>query len=285
MNRFFDRLAYLAVLFALIYASSSYLQFPQQEEAGRRPSVRFAEPPPESRGPAIAPGAQVVTIQVPEKQPSTGTAFAIGGGWWLTARHVADGCDGIGLITGPRQAARTQQVVIHPNADLALLSLRLDPEPFPFLTEALHRGQDGFVIGYPQGSPGDVHAQLMGRVRLKSVGRYRTDEPILAWAERRRVPDSLPALGGLSGGPMFNERGQIIGVLVAASERRGRVMTSDPSSVRWLLDQAGLRPDPNARTIDLAVSNFVGQGNDLREDFRVAKVICNVKRSSRRRRL
>ena len=285
MNRFFDRLAYLAVLFALIYASSSYLQFPQQEEAGRRPSVRFAEPPPESRGPAIAPGAQVVTIQVPEKQPSTGTAFAIGGGWWLTARHVADGCDAIGLVTGPRQAARAQQVVIHPNADLALLSLRLDPEPFPFLTEALHRGQDGFVIGYPQGSPGDVHAQLMGRVRLKSVGRYRTDEPILAWAERRRVPDSLPALGGLSGGPMFNERGQIIGVLVAASERRGRVMTSDPSSVRWLLDQAGLRPDPNARTIDLAVSNFVGQGNDLREDFRVAKVICNVKRSSRRRRL
>ena len=285
MNRFFDRLAYLAVLFALIYASSSYLQFPQQEEAGRRPSIRFAEPPPESRGPAIAPGAQVVTIQVPEKQPSTGTAFAIGGGWWLTARHVADGCDAIGLITGPRQAARAQQVVIHPNADLALLSLRLDPEPFPFLTEALQRGQDGFAIGYPQGSPGDVHAQLMGRVRLKSVGRYRTDEPILAWAERRRVPDSLPALGGLSGGPMFNERGQIIGVLVAASERRGRVMTSDPSSVRWLLDQAGLRPDPNARTIDLAVSNFVGQGNDLREDFRVAKVICNVKRSSRRRRL
>ena len=285
MNRFFDRLAYLAVLFALIYASSSYLQFPQQEEAGRRPSVRFAEPPPEPRGPAIAPGAQVVTIQVPEKQPSTGTAFAIGGGWWLTARHVADGCDAIGLVTGPRQAARAQQVVIHPNADLALLSLRLDPEPFPFLTEALQRGQDGFAIGYPQGSPGDVHAQLMGRVRLKSVGRYRTDEPILAWAERRRVPDSLPALGGLSGGPMFNERGQIIGVLVAASERRGRVMTSDPSSVRWLLDQAGLRPDPNARTIDLAVSNFVGQGNDLREDFRVAKVICNVKRSSRRRRL
>lgn len=285
MNRFFDRLAYLAVLFALIYASSSYLQFPQQEEAGRRPSVRFAEPPPESRGPAIAPGAQVVTIQVPEKQPSTGTAFAIGGGWWLTARHVADGCDAIGLITGRRQAARAQQVVIHPNADLALLSLRLDPEPFPFLTEALQRGQDGFAIGYPQGSPGDVHAQLMGRVRLKSVGRYRTDEPILAWAERRRVPDSLPALGGLSGGPMFNERGQIIGVLVASSERRGRVMTSDPSSVRWLLDQAGLRPDPNARTIDLAVSNFVGQGNDLREDFRVAKVICNVKRSSRRRRL
>ena len=284
MNRFLDKLAYLAALLALLYASSSYLQFPQQEET-RRPSVRYAQPPPDSRGPDIAPGTQVVTIHVPEKQPSTGTAFAIGGGWWLTARHVADGCDSIGLVTGPRRAARAQQVVLHPNADIALLSLDLDPEPFPFLTEALQRGQDGFAIGFPQGSPGDVHAQLMGRVRLKSVGRYRTDEPILAWAERRRVPDQLPALGGLSGGPMFNERGQIIGVLVAASERRGRVMTSDPSSVRWLLDQAGLMPDPNARTIDLAVSNFVGQGDDLREDLRVAKVLCDVKQRSRRRRL
>ena len=283
MNRFLDKLAYLAALLALLYASSSYLQFPQQEET-RRPSVRYAEPPPDSRGPDIAPGAQVVTIQVPEKQPSTGTAFAIGGGWWLTARHVADGCDSIGLVTGPRRATRAQQVVLHPNADIALLSLSLDPEPFPFLTEALQRGQDGFAIGFPQGSPGEVHAQLMGRVRLKSVGRYRTDEPILAWAERRRVPDHLPALGGLSGGPMFNERGQIIGVLVAASERRGRVMTSDPSSVRWLLNQAGLMPDPNARTMDLAVSNFVGQGDDLREDLRVTKVICEVKQRSRRRR-
>lgn len=284
MNRFFDKLAYLAAILALLYASSSYLQFPQQDET-RRPSVRYAEPPIESRGTVVAPGAPVVTIEVPEKQPSSGTAFAIGAGWWLTARHVADGCDAIGLVTGPRRAARAQQIVLHPTADLALLSLSLDPEPFPFLNEALRRGQDGFAIGYPQGSPGDVHAQLMGRARMKSVGRYRTDEPILAWAEHRRIPDSLPALGGLSGGPMFNDRGEVVGVLVAASERRGRVMTSDPSSVRWLLDQAGLAPDPNAQSIDLAVGNFVGLGDELREDFRVAKVICDVKRPSRRRRL
>ena len=283
MNRFLDRLAYMALILALLYASSSYLRFPHQEET-RRPSVRYADPAPESREPAVAPGARVVTIQVPEKQPSSGTAFAIGGGWWLTARHVVDGCDAIGLVTGPRRGARAQQVIIHPNADLALLSLRLYPEPFPFLNEALRRGQDGFAIGYPQGTPGDVHAQLMGRVRLKSVGRYRTDEPILAWAERRRVPANLPALGGLSGGPMFDERGQVVGVLVAASERRGRVMTSDPSSIRWLLDRAGLTPDANARTIDLGVGNFVKQGDDLRGDLRVAKVVCDVKRATRRRR-
>ncbi len=284
MSRLLDRLAYLAAIIALLYASLFYIRFPQ-DEASRRPSVRYAEEAPNTRAPIAAVRAQVVTIQVPEKQPSTGTAFAIGGGWWLTARHVADGCDAIGLVTGPRQATPVQQIVIHPNADLALLSLSLDPEPFAFLNEALQQGQDGFAIGYPQGSPGDVYAQLMGRVRMKSVGRYRTNEPILAWAERKRVPNSLTALSGLSGGPMFNERGQVIGVLVAASERRGRVMTSDPTSVRWLLDQASIMPDSNARLIELAADNFVGQGNALREGFRVAKVFCNVKHPSRRRRL
>jgi hypothetical protein len=36
--------------------------------------------------------------------------------------------------------------------------------------------------------------------------------------------------------------------------------------------------------MDLAVSNFVGKGDDLREDLRVTKVICDVKQRSRRRR-
>ena len=284
MNRFLDRLAYLAAILTLLYAGSSYLQFPHEEES-RRPSVRFAAPPPNSRGPVVSPNAQVVTIEVPDKQPSTGTAFAIGDGWWLTARHVADGCDAVGLVTAPRRAQRAQQVVLHPNADLALLSARLDAVPLPFLAEKLRRGQNGFAVGFPQGSPGDVHAQLMGRGRMRSVGRYRTDEPILAWAEQRRVPDRLPALGGLSGGPMLDERGKVIGVLVAASERRGRVMTSDPSSISWLLDETGVQLDTNASPLELAADNFVSQGDGLREDLRVAKVICEVRRPSRRRRL
>ncbi len=283
MNRFLDRLAYLAAILALLYAGASHLRFPEGEDA-RRPAVRFAAPPPDSRPPAAAPGAPVLTIEVPEKRPSTGTAFAIGGGWWLTARHVADGCDSVGLVTAPRRAARARRVVLHPDADLALLSADLDPEPLPLATASLRRGQDGFAIGYPQGAPGDVHARFMGRARLRSVGRYRTDEPILAWAERRRVPDRLPALGGLSGGPMLDERGAAIGVTVAASERRGRVMTSDPASIRWLLAEAGVAPDPDAQAAVFAAGNFTGRGDELRKDLRVAKVVCDVRGPYRRRR-
>ena len=224
------------------------------------------------------------TIQIPKKEASIGTAFAIGGGWWLTARHVADGCDAIGLVLGPRKGIRAQQVVLHPNADVALMSVHLNPEPFALFKEHLQQGQDGFAIGYPQGSPGGVYAQLMGLERMKQRGRYHTDELVRTWAERKRAPDSLPSLGGLSGGPMFNDRGQVIGILVAGTIGRGRVYTSDLTSVRWLLKQTNVFPNPNARLFPLASDNFAGQGDTLREDFRIAQVFCDVKQPSRRRR-
>ena len=45
------------------------------------------------------------TVDVGEKGNSTGTAFSIRDeGVWLTARHVVDGCDRIGLRSGPPQS-------------------------------------------------------------------------------------------------------------------------------------------------------------------------------------
>jgi serine protease Do len=285
MDRLLNGLAYLAAIVGVLYALFSYARFPENEDA-RRPPVSYAEQPPDVHVPPynVSEPRRTFTIDLSPQQPSIGTAFAIGGGWWLTARHVADGCDTIGLVQGPRKGIGAQQIVLHPNADVALLSVQIDPEPFAFLNEDLQKGQDGFAIGYPQGSPGGVYAQLMGLERMKQRGRYHTDELVRTWAERKRAPDSLPSLGGLSGGPMFNDRGQVIGILVASTNRRGRVYTSDLTSVRWLLEQASVFPSPYAPLFPLAADNFVGQGDTLREDFRIAQVFCDVKQPSRRRR-
>ena len=276
MDRLLNGLAYLATIVGVLYALFSYARFPENEDA-RRPPVSYAE------GQHLDAGT--FTIDLSPQQPSTGTAFAIGGGWWLTARHVADGCDTIGLVQGPRKGIGAQQIVLHPNADVALLSVQIDPEPFAFFNEDLQKGQDGFAIGYPQGSPGGVYAQLMGLARMKQRGQYHTDELVHTWAERKRAPDSLPSLGGLSGGPMFNDRGQVIGILVASTNRRGRVYTSDLTSIRWLLEHASVFPNPYAPLFPLAADNFVGQGDTLRENFRITQVFCDVKQPSRRRRL
>ena len=120
---------------------------------------------------------------------------------------------------------------------------------------------------------------------MKSVGRYRTTEPIVAWAEIQRQPGNLSALGGLSGGPMLNKYGEVIGVLVAASQRRGRVMTSDLDSINWLINQADLSLNTTATPNSLTVENFEDIGDDMRNQFRITKVICDVRHSSRRPRL
>ncbi len=218
------------------------------------------------------------------KGSSTGTAFAItDDGWWLTARHVAHGCDAIWLQTAPRKGWRVAEVHLHPNADLALLRTRTGRAPLSLAHGTPARGEDGFSLGYPQGRPGDVHARVLGQARLKSVGRYRINEPVLAWAEVSRRPGDLPALGGLSGGPMLDDQGRVVGVLVASSKRRGRVMTTAQASIHELLAQypeaqatAGAVPRP------IDGNSFTATGKTLRRDLTIAKVLCKVRQARRR---
>ena len=170
------------------------------------------------------------------KTDSTGTAFAVDDrGWWVTARHVADQCRQIQLLFPGRKGLRVNRVAHHPNADLALLGTGSVPTTLALSSEPLYVGQNGYHIGYPQGTPGEVWSTLLGRRRMRISGRYRTNEPIVAWAERRRRPGNLPSLGGLSGGPTLNDTGEVVGALIAESKRRGRVYTTAPASMQQLL--------------------------------------------------
>jgi len=94
MDRLLNGLAYLAAIVGVLYALFSYARFPENEDA-RRPLVSYAEQAPDVHAPPVDLSEPAFTIQIPKKEASIGTAFAISGGWWLTARHVADGCDAI----------------------------------------------------------------------------------------------------------------------------------------------------------------------------------------------
>ncbi|MDA1097604.1 MAG: serine protease [Proteobacteria bacterium] len=280
MNRLTYMVALLAVLFGVVNALVAV------DDGPRRPPT--LTPPPRQ----VAPSGPTIEVDVGGKSSSTGTAFAItGDGWWLTARHVADGCDALWIQTAPRKGLRTTEVHLHPNADLALLRTRSGRPPLRLASLAQGaplRGENGFSLGYPQGQPGEVHARVIGQARLRSVGRYRIDEPILAWAEVSRQPDNLPALGGLSGGPMLGDNGRVVGVLVASSKRRGRVMTTSQSSIHQLLAQIPSTQVlvDNGATQALAQPvdghSYTNLGASLRRELTVAKVICQVGQTRRR---
>jgi S1-C subfamily serine protease len=287
------RKGWLALLLILVFqAVSNYLDEPQEDVVIRRPA---ANPPvqrrrkPQATGQVLAkPSSRdpLFTIETGEKSNSTGTAFAIrGDGVWLTARHVVDGCDKVGLVMAPRRALRVSRVLPHPRADMAVLWTRRSVPSLSISNDPLRLRQDGFHFGFPQAKPGQVTSSLLGRRNMRTTGRYRHTEPVVAWAERRRVP-STETLGGISGGPALNANGEIVGVTVASSKRRGRVFTTAPLSLERMLDLADVLPAgiPSAGlNTGPSDGNFTDYGTALRQQLTVAQVICRVEGGGRGR--
>jgi S1-C subfamily serine protease len=134
-------------------------------------------------------------------------------------------------------------------------------------------GQRAFHVGFPQGRPGEAYSRLIGRETLVARGRYSVEEPVLAWAELGRTSGLRGSLAGISGGPAFSANGQVIGVTIAESARRGRIYTAAPTSVLRLLrvEQVEAQGLPAPR---LTADNYGQQSDDLRRELAVAQVVC-----------
>ena len=215
-----------------------------------------------------------ISVGLGKKTDSTGTAFALDeSGWWMTARHVVDRCTQVQLRFPGHRGVLVNHVVQHPKADLALLRTGAVPHVLPLANQRLKISQNGFHIGYPAGRPGEVWSTLLGRRRMRISGRYRTIEPIVAWAEKRRRPSNLKSLGGLSGGPALDGAGRVVGVLVAESRRRGRVYTTAPVSMIQILSHNPVPPG-SENVMSLSPQNLVPRAEMLRREPSIAKVVC-----------
>ena len=262
-----------------------YSPAPERVEAPqRRPLPQPREGARDGTRPLAPPASSDPIIEVPVavKQTSIGTAFSLDGrGTWMTARHVADGCSRMGILTAPRLGMLVRSVYIHPSADLAILRTDRGAPHIAFSPDPLRVGETGYHFGFPRGEPGGVQSSLLGRATMRSQGRYAVSEPVVAWAERVRVPESEGHLGGISGGPAFDESSRVIGVTVASSVRRGRVFTTDPSSMRAALGSANVTPGAEASAVlpRLTASTWLDEGATLRRNLSVAQVICLVDRT------
>ncbi|HEY7609775.1 MAG TPA: serine protease [Alphaproteobacteria bacterium] len=249
-------------------------------EPPRRP--RPDEPRPDGLRPLAPPVATDPTIEISvplEAKSSTGTGFSLDGrGLWMTARHVADGCSRIFVLTGPRVGYLTRSIYIHPTADVAILRTDRGAPHIAFAREEPRVNQTAYHYGYPHGEPGAVQSMLIGRATMRARGRYNTNEPVLVWAERQRIPEGDESLGGISGGPVFDTTGHVIGTTVAGSVRRGRVFTTDMSSLREALRRANVTPaaESSALVPRLTTANWTLEGQVMRSKLTVAKIVCLV---------
>jgi S1-C subfamily serine protease len=218
-----------------------------------------------------------VVVDVEAPSDGLGTAFAINqAGYWLTARHVAEGCERLGIVVAGSRILAVDDVRLSRNADLALLKTDRAPVALGLeLDPSLSLGDRGFHVGFPQGVRGEASSQLVGRSSLVTRGRYATEEPVLAWTETGRTLDPALMLSGMSGGPVLNGDGRAIGVVVAQSPERGRIYTVSPEAVARFLEQQGVTADAG-QSIAISEMTVRSAADRLRRDQAVVKIICQV---------
>lgn len=138
-----------------------------------------------------------------------GTAFPMASGQVVTCQHVIFGAKRITLIRTDGTKISAQVVASDAANDLAVLSVKdvqTLPMAVPLGTEAVSSGERVFTVGYP-------HPDIMGIKPKTTDGIVNAitgvkDDP-------RVFQFSAPLQGGNSGGPVFNMRGEVVGVAVS----------------------------------------------------------------------
>jgi len=127
----------------------------------------------------------------------------------LTAAHVVDGADAIAVKTHDGSVHPAKLLFSEPSADIALIQLT---EPVPELPHAalgnsddLAVGQDVYVIGAPYGLE---NSYTLGNISgFREFGQLYDGTIIAEFIQTDAAINS-----GNSGGPMFNSRGEVVGI-------------------------------------------------------------------------
>ena len=234
-------------------------------------------------------------------QHSSGTAFLINSeNTWLTARHVVEGCKNIYLssqFATTYTNRRTNNVTksrfipaklkaLDSRSDSALLVAEGDfsnkqPQPLtlgkPY--QKLKTGDAGFIIGYPKGEHGEVALHFEKSVLAEQafpngIIHYEMDK----WSIEKRNT-ATNANQGLSGGPVINHQGAVVGINAAGLNKSRRFLGSS-STVPLDALHAFLKKHRLHRSLSRHPNGFINQlsykniGRNMRKNQQVVKVFC-----------
>lgn len=204
-----------------------------------------------------------------KSQPSewTGTGFAIGNSYIITNNHVVGEAKTISVkgVKGDMNTGLTAEVVATDKAnDIAIIRIN-DPSfkgfgtiPYSVQQRMADVGEDVFVLGYPL-------TQALGNEIKLTNGIVSSRTGFQGDISTYQI--SAPVQPGNSGGPMFDNKGNVIGIVVAGvpgAENVGYAIKT--SYLKILIESAGLNiqfPANNTiSTMSLAekvkrVKNFV----------------------------
>jgi S1-C subfamily serine protease len=178
-----------------------------------------------------------------EEKPSSwsGTGWAIGSNYVVTNNHVTDGARTIKIrgVGGDGNTTYTAKVVATDKVnDLAILKIDdyrfpgFGSIPYSVRSNMAEVGEDVFVLGYPLTQYMGDEIKLTNGIISSRTG-YQGDIA--------NYQISAPIQPGNSGGPMFDNKGNVIGVVVAGvpgAENVGYAIKT--SYLKILIESAGL---------------------------------------------
>ena len=263
-----DWLIYLTVV-----ASICAVSMVRRDAANAPP----APPPADAHeGDLVGPNApvdQLSLVPAPSGplQSVRATAFAVAGqGQWLTARHGLSGCRKAAVLMS-RDLAMPATIKPLPGGDLALLTTQGGPAGLPLGARAPVDGERAYAPGYPQGLPGEVALRYLGTDTLKVRGLGT--QTVLAWAEVGRTDQLGEQLKGLPGAPVLDAQGRVLGGVLGARPRRGRIFTTSTRTLSVATKRLTPAPEPSEGEL-ITTENYGRVADDLRRDTRVAEVRC-----------
>jgi S1-C subfamily serine protease len=213
----------------------------------------------------IATVRQVVADQGPARRVSSG---ALGSGFLIsadgqivTAAHVVQVADEVSVRFATNDVVTAKIVASDPSADVALIKAASVPAGIdPVIlgdSDSAKVGDQVFVIGAPYGI---AHTLTVGHVSAR-----RTPSQLFGGFQQVEILQTDAAINqGNSGGPMFNMRGEAIGIVshilstsggfqgvgfVITSNLARRVLLDDPSP--WTGLDGVLIEGPMARALNL----------------------------------
>mgnify|MGYP003669241319 CR=1 FL=1 len=283
-----DKLGILGAVAAFVLAALFEWGGDQLQPAPDAPPARprYEAPPlaPEAqlapgrtlRRPLPPPGPGDLRLQVAERQKiqsGVGTAFVISPGYWLTARHVVEGCDRLGFVVDRRHVVPIRDGALqHPDADIALVHADAGRSPALSLGPLPQIGDVGYHYGFPGTGKGRVASTLLGRGDLRSNALRGLGRLVLVWAETGREGVAPGSLGGISGGPTLDAAGRLVGVAITSNTRRGRVSTVAPRTIEHMLASGKVPVDGAARAAWAAAPSFA----ELERIGTVRQLYCKV---------
>lgn len=196
--------------------------------------------------------ASIVEIYGPAKgnnqEEYLGSGFFVDShGDIATALHVVKDDSSVDVITSDGQTHKANVVSTRPTADLAIISIGSQEQTQPVVlapnSETLSTGQTDAALGHPEGwpklylSPGQyTHPVTSSDVAVTGLSGVNPEQNLLE--------SNMNVQAGDSGGPVFNSKGQVVGVI----DRGDGGSTSDSVSVNdlWPMLTTSMKQDqPN----------------------------------------